>query len=234
MADVGVSNLHYADASLSVAAGILPLADGGLFQLSRPVSGAEAIDADHPNRAPLQHVEMSVLTPANQLTLMRVLLVPAFVILTVYGYFGWALIVFAVAGLTDLLDGLIARRFSRRTSLGAWLDPMADKLLIVATVSVLTLPGLGLVNKLPVWLTILIISRDLLIVLTVAVINLAIGRREFRPSIYGKIATATYIITCVMIMYFNYLQRHLDRWSRSASMRRPSSRWCRGSTTCST
>ena len=101
---------------------------------------------------------MSVLTPANQLTLTRVLLVPAFVILTVYGYLGWALIVFAVAGLTDLLDGLIARTFSRRTSLGAWLDPMADKLLIVATVSVLTLPGLGLVNKLPVWLTILIIS----------------------------------------------------------------------------
>jgi cardiolipin synthase len=150
---------------------------------------------------------MTVLTPANQLTLMRVLLVPAFVILTIYGYFGWALIVFGVAGLTDLLDGLIARTFSSRTSLGAWLDPMADKLLIVATFVVLTLPGLGLVNKLPVWLTILIISRDLLIVLTVAVINLAIGRREFRPSIYGKIATATYMFTCVTIMYFNYLQR---------------------------
>ncbi len=129
---------------------------------------------------------MSFLTPANQLTLTRVMLAPAFVILTVYGYFGWALIVFAVAGLTDLFDGLLARKMGSRTSLGTWLDPMADKLLIVATVSVLTVPGLGLVNKLPVWLTILIISRDLLIVLTVAVINLAIGRREFRPSIYGK------------------------------------------------
>ena len=150
---------------------------------------------------------MSVLTPANQLTLTRVMLVPAFVILTVYGYFGWALIVFAIAGLTDLLDGLIARMFRSRTSLGAWLDPVADKLLIVSTFIVLTLPGLGLVNKLPVWLTILIISRDILIVGTVALINLAIGRREFRPSIYGKIATATYIVTCVIIMYFNYLQR---------------------------
>jgi cardiolipin synthase len=150
---------------------------------------------------------MSVLTPANQLTMMRVLLAPAFVILTVYGHFGWALITFGIAGLTDMLDGLIARRLGARTSLGTWLDPMADKLLIVATVSVLTVPGLGLVNKLPVWLTILIISRDLLIVLTVAVINFAIGRREFRPSIYGKIATATYILTCITIMYFNYLQR---------------------------
>ena len=149
---------------------------------------------------------MSVLTLANQLTLTRVLLVPAFVILTIYSYFGWALVVFAIAGLTDLLDGLIARKFSRHTSLGAWLDPMADKLLIVATFTVLTLPDLGLVNKLPVWLTILIISRDLLIVLTVAVINLAIGRREFKPSIFGKIATATYMLTCVTIMFFNYLQ----------------------------
>jgi cardiolipin synthase len=150
---------------------------------------------------------MSLLTPANQLTLMRVLLVPVFVILVVYGYLGWALIVFMVAGLTDLFDGLLARTLSRRTTLGAWLDPMADKFLLVTTFVVLTLPNLGLVNRLPIWLTILIISRDLLIVVTVAIINLAVGRREFRPSIYGKIATATYIMTCVTIMYFNYLQR---------------------------
>jgi cardiolipin synthase len=150
---------------------------------------------------------MNLLTPANQLTLMRVLLVPVFVILVVYGYLGWALIVFMVAGLTDLFDGLLARTLSRRTTLGAWLDPMADKFLVVATFVVLTLPNLGLVNRLPIWLTILIISRDLLIVVTVAIINLAVGRREFRPSIYGKIATATYIMTCVTIMYFNYLHR---------------------------
>ncbi len=150
---------------------------------------------------------MSVLTPANQLTLVRVLLVPFFVILVVYGYFGWALVVFGVAGLTDLFDGLLARTLSRRTALGAWLDPMADKFLLVTTFVVLTMPNLGLFNRLPIWLTILIISRDLLIVLTVAIINLAVGRREFRPSIYGKIATATYIITCVTIMFFNYLQR---------------------------
>jgi cardiolipin synthase (CMP-forming) len=150
---------------------------------------------------------MSLLTPANQLTLMRVLLVPVFVILVVYGYLGWALIIFMVAGLTDLFDGLLARTLSRRTTLGAWLDPMADKFLLVTTFVVLTLPNLGLVNRLPIWLPILIISRDLLIVVTVAIINLAVGRREFRPSIYGKIATATYIMTCVTAMYFNYLQR---------------------------
>jgi len=150
---------------------------------------------------------MTVLTPANQLTLVRVLLIPFFVILTVYGHLGWALVVFFVAGLTDLFDGLLARTISQRTSLGTWLDPVADKLLLVTTFGVLTVPGLGLVNRLPLWLTILIISRDVLIVLTVAVINLAMGRREFRPSIFGKIATATYIVTCVIIMFFNYLQR---------------------------
>ena len=150
---------------------------------------------------------MTVLTPANQLTLFRVLLIPAFVILVVYGYLGWALVVFGVAGLTDALDGVIARRWSARTNIGAWLDPMADKLLLVTTFVVLTLPGLHLINRLPIWLTVLIISRDLLIVLTVAIINLAIGRRTFRPSAFGKLATAIYICTCVLVMYFNYLGR---------------------------
>jgi cardiolipin synthase (CMP-forming) len=150
---------------------------------------------------------MTALTPANQLTLLRVLLIPAFVILVVYGELGWALLVFATAGITDALDGLIARRSGQKTSLGAWLDPMADKLLLVTTFVVLTLPGLDLANRLPVWLTVLIISRDVLIVATVAIVNLALGRRTFRPSIFGKIATATYIVTAVMAMLFNYLRR---------------------------
>jgi cardiolipin synthase len=132
------------------------------------------------------------------------LLIPAFVILVLYGYLGWALTVFATAGLTDALDGVIARRTGQKTSLGEWLDPMADKLLLVTTFVVLAMPGLGLANRLPVWLTVLIISRDVVIVLTVAIVNLAVGRRTFRPSIFGKIATATYILTAVVAMFFNY------------------------------
>ena len=147
---------------------------------------------------------MTALTPANQLTLLRMLLIPAFVILVVYGHLGWALVAFAVAGLTDALDGLIARRTGQKSNLGAWLDPMADKLLLLTTFVVLTLPGLGLSNRLPVWLTILIFSRDVVIVLTVAVVNLAIGPRTFRPSMFGKAATATYIVTAVVAMFFNY------------------------------
>ena len=129
---------------------------------------------------------MTVLTPANQLTLLRMLLIPAFVILVVYGHLGWALFVFATAGLTDALDGLIARRSAVKSNLGAWLDPMADKLLLVTTFVVLTLPSLDLANPLPLWLTILIISRDVVIILTVAIVNLANGPHTFRPSILWK------------------------------------------------
>jgi cardiolipin synthase len=151
---------------------------------------------------------MTALTPANQLTLLRMLLIPAFVILVVYGHLGYALLAFSVAGITDALDGVIARRSGQKTSLGAWLDPMADKLLLVTTFIVLTIPGLGLANRLPLWLTVTVISRDVVIVITVAIVNLAIGRRTFRPSIFGKMATATYILTAVFAMLFNYLRYH--------------------------
>ena len=101
---------------------------------------------------------------------------------------------FFIAGITDLLDGLIARRTGQKTTLGAWLDPMADKLLLVTMFVMLTLPGIGSANRLPLWFTVLVISRDIAIVLTVAVVNLAVGPRTFRPSIYGKIATATFVV----------------------------------------
>jgi cardiolipin synthase (CMP-forming) len=144
------------------------------------------------------------LTAANQLTILRMLLIPAFVILLLYGYRGWALVTFLIAGLTDLLDGLIARLTQQKTTLGAWLDPMADKLLLVTMFIVLTLPDIGSANQLPIWFTVLVISRDVAIVATVAVVNLAVGPRTFRPSIFGKIATATYILTGVMTLYYNY------------------------------
>jgi len=146
-----------------------------------------------------------VFTIANQLTLLRMLLIPAFVILTLYGEFGWALATFVLAGLTDLLDGLAARVAGQKSDLGAWLDPAADKLLLVTTFIVLTLPNIGLVNRIPVWLTILVISRDVGIVLTVAIVNLAIGPRTFKPSPLGKAATAIFIVACVVVMLFNYL-----------------------------
>ena len=144
------------------------------------------------------------LTTANQLTVLRMLLIPAFVILLVYGYRGWALVTFLAAGATDLLDGLIARIAGQKTELGAWLDPMADKLLLVSTFIVLTIPTIPLTNHLPVWLTILVISRDVVIVVVVAIVNLAVGPRTFTPSMLGKATTATFILTSIAVMFFNY------------------------------
>jgi len=132
------------------------------------------------------------------------MLIPAFVLLTVYGHLGAALAVFFIAGATDAIDGLIARLASHPTSLGAWLDPMADKLLLVTTFIVLTLPQIELTNHVPLWLTILVISRDIVIVGVVAIVNLAVGPRTFRPSFLGKVATATFILANVVIMYFNW------------------------------
>jgi cardiolipin synthase len=147
------------------------------------------------------------LTIANQLTITRMLLIPAFVIFLMYGYRGWALVTFFAAALTDLLDGLIARLTGQKTTLGAWLDPMADKLLLVTMFVMLTLPDIGRPNRLPLWFTVLVISRDVCIVATVAVVNLAIGPRTFRPSMFGKVATGTYIVTGVAALYFNYLNQ---------------------------
>ncbi len=146
-----------------------------------------------------------IFTLANQLTVLRMLLIPAFVLLVVYGYFGSALAVFAFAGATDALDGLAARQAGQKTTLGEWLDPAADKLLLVTTFVVLTLPNLGLVNRIPIWLTVLVISRDVGIVLTVAIVSLAMGPRTFKPTLLGKSATAFFILTCVVVMYYNYL-----------------------------
>ena len=158
---------------------------------------------------------MGKLTIANQLTLLRIILIPAFVLLVVYGKLGAALAVFVVAGVTDALDGLIARLAKQGTSLGAWLDPMADKLLLVSAFIVLTVPSIPMANHLPLWLTVTVISRDIVIVGVVAIVNLAVGPRTFRPSLLGKAATAAFIVTSVVVMYFNYLGQtstFIDVW----------------------
>lgn len=148
----------------------------------------------------------TILTPANQLTLLRMLLVPVFVICMLYDMPGWALVAFAAAGATDLFDGLVARLTKQQSDLGAWLDPAADKLLLLSMFVMLTVPNHALANRLPVWLTVLVISRDIGIVVTVAVVNLAVGPRTFRPSVFGKAATAIFILTGVVTLYYNYLR----------------------------
>jgi cardiolipin synthase len=92
--------------------------------------------------------------------------------------------------------------------LGRGSIPWPTSCLALSTFIVLTVPWLGLANPLPIWLTVLIISRDVVIVGTVAIVNLAIGPRTFRPSFFGKVATATYMMTAVVAMFYNYLGYH--------------------------
>ncbi len=150
---------------------------------------------------------MTALTAANQLTLLRMLLIPVLALLVLYDRMGWALIVLILAALTDAFDGLLARRAGQHTTLGAWLDPVADKLLIATMFVVLTLPLPQLVQRVPLWLTVLVMSRDIGIVVTVAIVNLAVGRRTFPPSIFGKAATATFMLTAVLTLWANYINQ---------------------------
>ena len=145
-----------------------------------------------------------MLTYANQLTISRMILVPCFVLLVIYGHLRTATLVFLVAGITDGLDGLIARRLKQKTDLGQFLDPMADKVLLTAAFIVFTLPSMPVPLRIPVWLTVLTISRDLVIALSVLIIRLRTGHSLFPPTLLGKFTTAaqlTLVGTCLMAVF---------------------------------
>jgi cardiolipin synthase len=145
-----------------------------------------------------------ILTVANQLTILRMTLAPLLVVMVVAREFTWALVVFVVAGLSDLLDGLIARLGHQRTSLGAMLDPVADKVLLASSFVALTW-GSGLGARIPVWLAVIALSRDAIIVVSVTVINLTLGRRVFYPSVLGKLSTASQLLTVGVVLLLNAL-----------------------------
>ena len=149
----------------------------------------------------------AVLTTANQLTILRIVFIPVLIIFLTYGWNGLALAIFVTAGLTDVLDGIIARRFGQKTSVGTVLDPLADKLLMVTSLVILSLPQMGFQNPLPRWLTILLISRDALMMLVALIIVLMVGWRFFKPSIYGKASTALQVITVLAVLYCNWRQK---------------------------
>jgi cardiolipin synthase len=147
-------------------------------------------------------VSQPILTVANQLTLLRLTLVPLLVALVLSSKFTWALVVFVVAGLTDLLDGLIARLGHQKTTLGAFLDPVADKVLLSSSFIALTWsPELHV--RMPGWLTVTTLTRDAIILVAVAAINLTYGRRVFLPSLLGKLSTATQIVTAGLVLLLN-------------------------------
>jgi len=146
----------------------------------------------------------SFATTANQLTVLRIVFVPVFIILLVYHEVGWAFGTFVLAGITDVLDGIIARRFGQKTSIGSVLDPLADKLLMTSSILILSLPQMEFHNTIPRWLMIIIIFRDVFILLVSLIIVLMVGWRTFTPSPYGKTSTVMQVVTVLAVLYTNW------------------------------
>src|SRR5215469_52539 len=120
-------------------------------------------------------------TVPNQITLLRLGFLPLFLIFISYDHYQWASLILVAAGLSDAIDGLLARQLNQRSALGAYLDPIADKLLLSSSFIILSFKG-----KLAWWLTIMVLSRDILLLTVAAVILLISGYRPFPPSILGK------------------------------------------------
>ena len=147
-----------------------------------------------------------IVTVPNMLTVFRMVLIPVFVTLLFYQRFVLALAVFVIAGLTDGLDGILARRFQQESQLGTVLDPIADKLMMVTAFIVLSMRSIfpqPVPSHLPIpfWVTIAVISRDVFIVVGAAAINIMTGFRGFRPSWLGKANTTIQIIAIAIIMF---------------------------------
>ncbi len=147
------------------------------------------------------------MTTANKITILRILLIPFFVVEVLYytkagneSYRVLAILAFALAAVCDGVDGYIARRFNQRSELGAVLDPLADKLLLVSGIVVLSFDHEPYLASVPLWLTGTIIGRDIVILIGMVVIQVMVGKVKVRPRIMGKIATVLQMVVVLWIM----------------------------------
>ena len=145
-----------------------------------------------------------LLSAPNQLTLLRMMFLPFIVIKLVEGHYSSALILFVLAGLSDGLDGLLARTLKQQTVLGQYLDPIADKLLLSTMFMVLSI-----LHKIPWKFTVLVFSRDITILFASAVLFAIAGLRDFRPSIFGKANTFAQVAAVFFVMLFEISK---SRW----------------------
>ena len=148
----------------------------------------------------------SVLNLPNILSLLRILLIPVFLVLMIQGKVMEASAVFFFAGFTDVLDGFAARLLHQRTKIGALLDPAGDKLLMTSAFIVLTIPSLNSPHIIPLWLTIAVISRDLFIVSSAFALYKLRGQKTFLPSIWGKSSTVCQFMVLILVLFFNSFQ----------------------------
>ena len=136
-----------------------------------------------------------LLTAPNQLTLLRMVFLPFIIIKLLEGHYSWALVLFVLAGLSDGLDGLLARTLRQQTVLGQYLDPIADKLLLSTVFLVLSI-----LHKIPWKFTVLVFSRDISILCASAVLYAIAGLRDFRPSIFGKANTFAQVAAVFFVL----------------------------------
>ena len=155
----------------------------------------------------------TILTLANKITILRILGVPVFILMLVYYTMGLAqgnaeelyrsvaLVIFVVLASTDALDGYYARSRNEITTLGRMLDPIADKSLLLSGLILLTRPTLpGLLPHIPIWFTLLVISRDVVLILGSIIIHALVGHVEVKPRMVGKIATFFQMVTIVWVL----------------------------------
>ena len=131
----------------------------------------------------------------NILTILRILSVPVFVNMVVYGRYDYALVLFLAAAITDGLDGLIARVSNQRSRLGRYLDPLADKVLLTSA-----FVTLSIFHFVPIWLTIIVVSRDLILALGTLLLHLLELQVDITPSWLGKLTTVLQLAYVVVIL----------------------------------
>ncbi|HXO00286.1 MAG TPA: CDP-alcohol phosphatidyltransferase family protein [Candidatus Acidoferrales bacterium] len=144
-----------------------------------------------------------ILTVPNQLTFLRLAFLPVFIITIHYERYGWAMAILIIAGLTDALDGWLARGLNQKTPLGAYLDPIADKLLVSSSYLVLALH-----NKIQWWLAILVLGRDVSLLVASAVVLITVGYISLPPSIYGKATTFFELLLIFLVLLLAIRNNH--------------------------
>jgi len=142
-------------------------------------------------------------TLPNFITLLRLAAVPFFLLAIAEGRFGIALAIFVAAGISDGVDGYLARRFDMRSALGAYLDPIADKLMLMSSYLFLAIPSYPGAIKIPFWVAVLVLSRDFLLLLVALLMILASNNKRFPPTWIGKVTTVTQIVTILFVLCAN-------------------------------
>ena len=145
----------------------------------------------------LKHSNSTINIP-NILSIARILITPFFVILLIKKKFFFALLTFAIAGISDALDGILARYLNQRTVLGAYLDPLADKLLLTSA-----FVSLAILKIVPGWLTVIVITRDVLIILGIAMVTIMGKKITIQPSLVSKCTTVAQLSTIILILLHN-------------------------------